>query len=217
MNFLPFHGGLAKGAQAGRRAGRADRRARTARGHGARRAGARRPARAHPLRRCLAAARRRSTARNISAPRRSSPSTTADGMVKARVPAEMPVRAGETVGLALNGAAPVALRQGLGPRHPHQPARRSGPWLTSSSRASPRASATIAAVDGLDLTIKRRRVRRAARPDRRRQDDDAAAHRRAGEAGYRQRSTSAAATRRSWRRPRATSPSCSSNIRSIRI
>ena len=29
--------------------------------------------------------------------------TTADGMVKARVPAEMPVRAGQTVGLALNG------------------------------------------------------------------------------------------------------------------
>ena len=57
MNFLRFGGGLQKGAKRDRRAGRQRRRAGDARGCRAGRLGARRAARAHPLRRCLEAAR----------------------------------------------------------------------------------------------------------------------------------------------------------------
>ena len=79
--------------------------------------------------------------------------TTEHGPVKARLPADMPARPGETVGLSLRpsgcrsstGSRARALRTAL-----HEEAR---PWLRSRSPASPSASGTVTAVDGVDLTI----------------------------------------------------------------
>ena len=120
MNFLTFHGGLAEGRARDRRPGRRRRRAGGARGRGARRAwrsasGPSTSASTTP-RSCAA----RSTAPSISAPRRSSRSRPRDGMIKARVPADVPVRIGETVGLALNGARLSLFDTGVRPGDPHQ-------------------------------------------------------------------------------------------------
>ena len=180
MNFLPFGGGLPKGAQRDRRAGRA----------------------MSPCRRCARTSRQADLALGVrpehirfddaSKLRGAVYGTeylgttqivtveTADGMIKARVPADVPAahrRAGRA--RASTAAAAVALRQGVR-------AGRSAPrsdeggaaWLTSSLSGVTKRFGDTQAVDDLDADHRRRRVRRAARPDRRRQDDDAAPRRR---------------------------------------
>ena len=72
MNFLSFDGGLAQGREGDRRAGRQRRRAGNARGFRARRNGARHPARSTSASTTIPSCAARSTAPNISAPRRSS-------------------------------------------------------------------------------------------------------------------------------------------------
>ena len=120
MNFLPFDGGLARGATRDRRAGRRGRGARSARGHGA-----------------------RPTWRSASGPSTSASTTarklrgsvygteylgttqivaveTADGMIKARVPADMRLAMRRAGRAGAQRRAAVALRQGVGPRRAHR-------------------------------------------------------------------------------------------------
>ena len=79
---------------------------------------------------------------------------TADGMIKARVPAELPVRTGETVGLALNGARLSLFDKASGRAVRTASMTGASPWLTSSCSGVTKSFGDIAAVDGLDLTIK---------------------------------------------------------------
>ena len=120
---------------------------------------------------------------------------TADGMIKARVPADIARRArARPVGLALN-AARLSLFDKASGRAIRTALHDGGaPWLTSVLQGVTKSFGAVAAVARPRPAHRRRRVRRAARADRRRQDDDAAADRRAGEAGRGHASTSAAAT-----------------------
>ena len=106
-----------------------------------------------------------------------------------------------------------------GRARPHAPCMTGGSCMADVvlDGVTKRFGDTVAAVDDLSLDDRRRRVRRAARADRRRQDHDAAADRRARAARRRRGLDRRARRRRRCRRPRATSPSSSSNIRSIRI
>ena len=189
MNFLPFRAGLRAGARE-RAASTAPRSpCRSSREDLRRdRARARRPARAHPLRRSLAAARhglRRRVSRHHPDRHRHHRARPGEGARPRR-------RAGadraRSVGLALRPerlslfdaarAAPLRTRA----------ARGTPPWLRSSLARRHQAlrHRHRGRRDGPDH--RRRRVRRAARPDRRRQDDDAAPRRRAREGRRRTRS-----------------------------
>ena len=124
---------------------------------------------------------------------------------------------GETVGLAFR------------PNGSRCSTRRAGARMRSALHRGASAMAEIGlddvskrfgaveAVADLSLADRRRRVRRAARADRRRQDHDPAAGRRPRAPGSGRDLDRRARRDARRRRPRATSPSCSSNIRSIRI
>ena len=158
----------------------------------------------------------RSTAPNISAPRRSSRSRPRTASSRRAFPADLPVRMGETVGLALNGARLSLFEQASGRAIRTSVHDGGASWLMSRCSGVSKIVRRGRGGPRPRPAHRRRRVRRAARADRRRQDDDAAADRRAGDSPTRARSSSPAATRRRCRRRSATSPSCSSNIRSIR-
>ena len=142
------------------------------------------------------------------------------GQIKARLPSSA-ASAGRRDGRSdFRFSSPVAVRCA------NRPAIRTARAPSVSEESAPMADValgsqqalrrTSTAVRDLSLDRRRRRVRRAARPDRRRQDHDAAARRRPRAPGRRH-----GPHRRPRRHPRAagaraTSPSCSSNTRSIR-
>ena len=220
MNFLKFDGGLQKGAKEIVVAGRRRRRAGDPRGFRAGRLRARRPAGAHPLRRCLEAARldlRHRISRHHADRRGRDGGRHGQGARSRRHPAARPASRSGSRSTPRACRCSRRRRAGRSARAPETARRRSGAWLTFRCAASSKRFGDTQAVDDLDAHHRGRRVRRAARPDRRRQDDDAAPRRRAGAAGQRLDRRSTGATSRRSSRPRATSPSCSSNIRSIRI
>ena len=115
MNFLDFDGGLAEGRDGDRRPGRQGRRAGSARGCRARRRLALgiRPEHirfddASKLRGAVYGTEYLGTTQIVAV-------ETADGIVKARVPAEVRLSTGDTVGLTLDGRAAVAVRQAIRP------------------------------------------------------------------------------------------------------
>ena len=211
MNFVRFEGSAAAGADTVTVDGRPVRVPRLAEDAPGPDARARRPPRAHPLRRRRRARAAASTASSTSAPTRSSPSTppTASSRPGSRPPpGSRPARpsASPSTAPGSRSSTPTtgrAIRSALA-------------WLRSSSPASRSRFGKTRAVARPVADHRRRRVRRAARPDRRRQDHDAAADRRHRAPRRRHHQHRRPPGRDAGARPSATSPSSSSSIRSTR-
>ena len=79
--------------------------------------------------------------------------TTGRGRLKARLPANVKVRAGEQVGLAFVGERLSIFDRRFGPGDPHRASRGSRPWLTSPSADVTKRFRSLTAVDRLSLDI----------------------------------------------------------------